>query len=53
MLKNKQEYIKTDQDYYETKFRERLIKSLTARAKSLGFDLIENLNLSDSYDAVI
>jgi transposase len=53
MLKNKQEYIKTDQNYYEKKFRERLIKSLSVRAKSLGFDLIENSDLSNSYGAVI
>jgi len=53
MLKNKQEYIKTDQNYYEEKFRERLIKNLAARAKSLGFDLIENLDFSNNYDAVI
>jgi len=53
MLKNKQEYIKTDQNYYEKKFRERLIKRLTLRARSLGFDLIENLDFSTSYDAVI
>jgi transposase len=53
MLKNKQEYIKTDQHYYEQKFRERLIKSLTARANSLGFNLIKNLDFSECYDAVI
>lgn len=53
MLKNKEEYIKTDQNYYEQKYRERLIKSLTNRAKSLGFELIENLNISTDYSAVI
>ena len=53
MLKYKQEYVKTDQNYYEEKYRERLIKSLTIRAKSLGFDLIENLDISMDYSAVI
>jgi hypothetical protein len=45
--------LQTDQHYYEQKFRERLIKSLTVRAKLLGFDLIENLDFSNNYDAVI
>jgi transposase len=53
MLKNKQEYIKTDQYYYEQKFRERLVKSLAIRAKSLGFELVENLELATNYHAVI
>lgn len=53
MLKNREEYIKTDQNYYEKKYRDRLIKSLTTRAKSLGFDLIENLDISIDYSAVI
>jgi transposase len=46
MLKKKEEYIKTDQDYYEKKYQERLIKSLTMRANSLGFNLIKNTELS-------
>jgi len=41
MLKNGVEYIETGQDYYEKKYRERLIKNLSFRAKSLGFNLVE------------
>jgi len=48
MLKKREEFIKTDQDYYEKKYQERLIKSLTIRANSLGFDLIKNHELSIS-----
>ena len=41
MLKNKSNYIGVGQDYYEKQYRERLIKNLSHRAKSLGFELIE------------
>lgn len=41
MLKNGVEYIETGQDYYEKKYRERIIKNLSYRAKSLGFNLVE------------
>ena len=41
MLKNGVEYIETGQDYYEKRYRERIIKNLSAKAKSLGFNLIE------------
>lgn len=41
MLKNGVEYIETGQDYYEKQYRERIIKNLSVRAKSLGFNLVE------------
>jgi transposase len=41
MLKNGIEYIETGQDYYEERYRDRLISSLHTRAKALGFSLIE------------
>ena len=42
MIKNHLEYREVGQDYYEKQYRERVIKNLSARAKSLGFDLIES-----------
>jgi transposase len=41
MLKNGSEYIETGQDYYETQYREKIVKNLSKRAKMLGFDLVE------------
>jgi len=41
MLKNGVEYIETGQDYYEKEYKDRLIKNLSYRAKSLGFELVE------------
>lgn len=41
MLQNGVEYIETGQDYYEKQYRNRLIKNLNVRAKSLGFKLVE------------
>lgn len=40
MLKNGIEYIEAGQDYYEKQYRERIIKSLSIRAKSLGYTLV-------------
>ncbi len=40
MLKNGVEYIESGQDYYEKQYRERIIKNLSMRAKTLGFDLV-------------
>lgn len=40
MLKNKQEYNDPGQDYYEQKYRERVIKNLERRAKDLGLELV-------------
>lgn len=39
MLKYKQAYHDPGQDYYEHKYRERVVKNLQRKAKSLGFDL--------------
>lgn len=41
MLKKGTEYVETGQDYYETQYRDRIIKNLNNRAKMLGFKLIE------------
>lgn len=41
MLKNHVEYNEVGQDYYEKQYRERMIKNLSFRAKTLGFELTE------------
>jgi transposase len=41
MLTKRTEYVETGAEYYEHKYRKQLIKSLTSRAKKLGFNLIE------------
>lgn len=41
MLKNGVEYIESGQHYYEEQYRERSIKNLIMRAKTLGFSLVE------------
>lgn len=41
MLRNKVEFIETGADYYEKQYRERMVKNLSMRAKTLGFDLVE------------
>lgn len=41
MIKNGVEYNEVGQDYYEEKYRGRLIKNLSLRAKMLGFALVE------------
>ncbi len=41
MIKNGVEYREAGQDYYEKRYRERMIKNLSFRAKSLGFNLVE------------
>jgi transposase len=43
MIKHGVEYNEIGQDYYETKYQERLIKNLSFRAKSLGFKLVANV----------
>ncbi len=40
MLKYGTEYVDQGQDYYEEKYRERIIKNLHRRAKSLGFSIV-------------
>ena len=41
MIKNHVEYNEVGQDYYEKQYRERMIKNLSLRAKTLGFELVE------------
>jgi transposase len=40
LLKHKEEYYDPGQDYYEQKYRERVIRNLKRRAKDLGLDLV-------------
>jgi transposase len=40
MLKHKEQYHDPGQDYYEQKYRERVIRNLQRRAKELGMDLV-------------
>lgn len=42
MLKNGEAYVEKGQEYYETAYRERALKSLKKRAHELGFALVEN-----------
>lgn len=41
MLKNGIVYKEVGQDYYEKQYRERMIRNLSSRAKTLGFNLVE------------
>lgn len=41
MLTTRSEYVETGADYYEKQYRDRLIKNLSNRAKTLGFSLVE------------
>ena len=41
MIKQGKEYLELGQDYYENKYRERMVKNLSSRAKMLGFRLVE------------
>ena len=40
MLRNGGEYVDAGQDYYEQQYQERVLQSLTRRAKALGFELV-------------
>ena len=40
MLKYGTEYVDQGQDYYEEKYRERIVKNLRKKAKSLGFKMV-------------
>jgi len=40
MLKDGSEYVDQGQDYYEKKYRERIIKNLHKKAKSLGYEMV-------------
>jgi transposase len=41
MLTTRSEYVETGADYYEKQYRDRLLKNLSNRAKTLGFSLVE------------
>ena len=45
MLKNGTEYIESGQDYYEEQYKDRILKNLRNKAKSLGFELISVQNV--------
>lgn len=40
MLKNGVEFIESGQNYYETQYRDRVVKNLNKRAKMLGYELV-------------
>ncbi|MDD5410651.1 MAG: hypothetical protein PHF31_04435 [Methylobacter sp.] len=40
MLTKGEEYMDQGQEYYEEKYRQRVIKNLTKRAEQIGFQLI-------------
>jgi transposase len=40
MLRNGSEYVDAGQEYYEQQYQERVLQSLTRRAKALGFELV-------------
>lgn len=42
MVKTGSEYNEVGQGYYEKQYRDRMIKNLNIRAKSLGLSLVEN-----------
>jgi len=41
MIKNGVTYREVGQDYYEKQYRDRMVRNLSFRAKTLGFDLVE------------
>ena len=41
MIKTRSEYREVGQDYYEKQYRERMVKNLSLRAKTFGFELKE------------
>lgn len=43
LLKYGNDYIERGMDYYETQYKERVIKNLKNRAQELGFNLVENV----------
>ena len=46
MLKKGVEYVESGQDYYEQQYRDRVLKSLSLRAKKMGYSLIQTDVLS-------
>jgi len=48
MLKNGTEYIESGQDYYEEQYKDRIVKNLRNKAKSLGFELVSVQNVESA-----
>lgn len=48
MIKRKSEYKEVGQNYYETQYRDRMLKSLIARAKTMGLELVEMSGISSA-----
>jgi hypothetical protein len=40
MLKYRKEYVDPGQDYYERKYRDRMIKNLKRKARQLGLEVV-------------
>jgi len=53
MLKHGTEYTDVGQDYYEQQYKTRAIKNLKARARQLGFDLVETVIENTSKNGVL
>jgi transposase len=41
MLKNGKEYVESGEEYYNIQYRNRVVKSLALKAKTLGFEIVE------------
>lgn len=53
MLKHGTEYTDVGQDYYEQQYKSRALKNLKARARQLGFDLVETVIENTSKNSVL
>ena len=53
MLKHGTEYTDVGQDYYEQQYKSRALKNLKARARQLGFDLVETAIENTSKNSVL
>ena len=48
MLKHGTDYIDPGADFYEARYRQRVLRNLRKRAKSLGFELVQDETLPDN-----
>jgi transposase len=48
MLKTGAEYVELGAGYYEERYRERLIKNLTRKARQLGYEIVHKPELSQA-----
>ena len=46
MWKTREQYVDLGADYYEQKYRERVLNNLKKKARSLGFELVDQPELS-------